>query len=267
MTKNSEQHQRAIEIEGKTVQDAIENGLKQLGLNKEDVEIKILNEGTPGLFGLMGSKAAKISIMPKPGRAGAGFSQSPESIRGAEPAPARPFTAPQKVSEEINKLLYKHVSEIVKLMNISEKQPSIKTEQTNEGFTVEIDFQDPVDGSLLIGKGGKTLSSFGTVIQSMINHAFREKVEDSPLPRISIDVNNYRIKQEEKVKDNLARILDTVRRTGKPYSMNPMPARMRRLVHIALRDNPEFESYSEGDGDNRNVIIKPRESSIESRSR
>lgn len=245
-----------IEIEGKTVQDAIENGLKQLGLKRDEVEIKILSEGAPGLFGLMGSKAAKISMWPKMKAEG-----------GKTIASQAQFSVSQKISDEIRKSLLQHMTEIISLMKISEKRPLIKVETSDAGFSIDINFQDSEDGSLLIGKGGRTLSALGTIIQSIINHEFKDKITNSPLPRISVDINQYRIRQEEKTKDNVARILDTVRKTGKPYRLNPMPAKMRRVVHISLKDNPEFESFSEGEGDMRRVVIKPRTSPLESENR
>jgi len=253
MAKRGEQLNPAepVEIEGKTIQDAIDKGLNQLGLKREEADIRILSEGTPGLFGLMGSRAAKISIR----------------LKSAGGAPSSPFTAPKKVSEEIKHSINSHIAEIIKLMNISAQAPKITVESTETGFSANIDFQEAGDSSLLIGKGGKTLSSLGTIIQSVINNEFRGKIGDSPLPRISIDINQYRVQQEEKIKENVVRILETVRGTGKPFRMNPMTARLRRLVHITLQDNPEFESVSEGEGDLRRVVIQPRTEPLESNSK
>ncbi|MEW6040472.1 MAG: R3H domain-containing nucleic acid-binding protein, partial [Elusimicrobiota bacterium] len=127
-------------------------------------------------------------------------------------------------------------------------------------------FQDPTDGSLLIGRGGRSLFSLEIILQSIINHEFRGKIESPPFPRIMADVNQYRMRQEEKIKNTIARTMELVRKTGKPQQLEPMPARMRRMVHIYLKENPEFETHSEGIGDMRRVVIKLR-SSVESRGK
>lgn len=221
-----------IEVEGKTVEDAIQKGLEILGLPREKVEIKILDEGTSGLFGLMGSKSAKVRLQPK------------QSIKKIE------------FNSDMGKFLKKCIVDLIGLMGLKRQKYEIEVKQEQDVVQVNLSFPEEKTGSLLIGKNGKTLQALNTVVQSIFNHKYKDS-QNKP-PRISIDINNYNLRQEQKIKDIVNRAIKIVSKTKKPYTLQPMNPRMRRFVHLILKDSKEFQTVSEGEGANRRVVIKPK---------
>ncbi|MBU0951507.1 MAG: Jag N-terminal domain-containing protein [Elusimicrobia bacterium] len=220
----------AVEFEGKTAEEAIKKGLEQLGLTKESADIKIIDEGASGLFGLMGSKPARIKIQP----------------RGHQ----------EKADERLEKSIKDHLYKMFQLMSFTEEKPEINVSQSEECL-VEVEFKDNKLSSLLIGKNGKVLRAIEIVLQSMLNKEFRGKIES--IPKILVDVNKYTVRQKEKIKEEVNEALETAKKSGKPVRLTPMPPQLRKYVHVLLQDNPDFETISEGEDEQRRIVIKPRE--------
>lgn len=108
------------------------------------------------------------------------------------------------------------------------------------------------DLGLLIGRRGDTLLS----LQYLVNHILSRQFPGRG--GVSIDVEHYRHRRESQVMQLAQRMADRVRETGNPITLEPMPAAERRLIHLALADDPELETNSIGEGDNRKVVISAR---------
>ncbi|OIP81031.1 hypothetical protein COT83_03570 [Candidatus Peregrinibacteria bacterium CG10_big_fil_rev_8_21_14_0_10_44_7] len=110
------------------------------------------------------------------------------------------------------------------------------------------------DSSLLIGKHGENMQALQTVAKLIVYKKFPEKKDFS----LTLDVNNYRSRQEDSVIEMANRKADYVRQTGKSQSLPPMSPYFRRVVHMHLMQ-PEFddlETESHGQGSYRQVKIK-----------
>ena len=223
--------QKELEVSGKNIEEAISSGLKELNCSKDDVEIKILDEGTTGLFGLMGAKPAKVLLTLKK-------------------------EDQQKISEitkkEIDadfdlacKNVKNYIEKIVSMMNININD--IKVNHNNETINVEV-FTD--SGSLLIGKSGQSLNALEYIVQLMLN------TNPSTRVKVTIDTENYRQKQQERLKTIVNKAIEYVKRTKKIYRFDPMSAKERKFIHNYLKEFPEFETFSEGEGSKRKVGVK-----------
>lgn len=215
-----------IEVEGKTVEAAITEGLAKLGVSREQVEIKILNEGTTGLFGLMGTKPARVLLVTKEG-----VHVQRHAVDYAE--------AQALVKEALSKIL--------SFMHFDAQQ--ITTGVKDEQVTADI---KSTDGSLIIGKNGQTLAALEHAVNLIVNK------NESTRVKVVLDTENYRGKQEERLVSMARKAADQVKTSGKAYRFDPMPAKDRRIIHLALKDNPDVESFSEGEGPFRKVGVKPR---------
>ncbi|MGI8926451.1 MAG: RNA-binding cell elongation regulator Jag/EloR [Tepidiformaceae bacterium] len=109
------------------------------------------------------------------------------------------------------------------------------------------------DLGLLIGRRGDTLAAFQYIVNIIVSRRFPER------PGVTIDVEHYRHRREEHIVSVAQRMADRVRETGSPITLEPMTAAERRLVHIALADDPELWTNSIGEGENRKVVISTRE--------
>ena len=103
-----------------------------------------------------------------------------------------------------------------------------------------------------IGRRGDTLVAFQYLVNLIVTRRFPGR------GGVSIDVEHYRHRREDQVTSLARRMADRVRQTGSPITLEPMSAAERRLVHIALADDPELETNSVGEGDNRKVVISAR---------
>lgn len=216
-----------LEVEGKTVEDAIADGLAKLGVSRDKAEIKILNEGTTGLFGLMGTKPARVLIVTKDGAA----SSASGSVNMA--------LAQKRVKEVL--------VEIFKLMGITFSNIAVTV--ANDQVCADI---SSTDSSLLIGKGGQTLESLEHVVNLILNKEPETRV------KVSLDTEKYRARQEERLIAIAKKGAEAAISSGKIYRFDPMSSKDRRVIHMTLKDHPDVETFSEGEGAFRKVGVKPK---------
>ena len=223
---------KELEISGKNIEEAIETGLKQLNCSKEDVELKVLDEGTKGLFGLMGAKPARVLLT---------IIDKVKSKNSEEN---------KKENKEIDfELACKNVKEylerIISLMNININD--IKISHNEDTINVEISTDS---GNLLIGRAGQCINALEYVVQLMLNTNSKTRA------KVGIDIENYRQKQEERLKAIANKAIEYVKRTKKIYRFEPMSAKERKFLHIYLKNIGGFDTFSEGEGLKRKVGVK-----------
>jgi spoIIIJ-associated protein len=221
---------KEIEVEGKTVEEAISKALSELKADIEQVDIKIINEGKAGLFGLMGATPALVKVSLK------------ESAGTQNEISARAKTI---------------VDTILAKMKVDSA-----TEITSEGNTIIIDIES-LDSALLIGKKGQTLEAFQYIVNLMINKEIKAglykgiTLEDKY--KIIIDTEGYLIRREETLVKLAKNLAEKVINSGKKAVLEPMSSHDRRIIHLALQGMPGVKTESEGEGAFRRIVIYPAE--------
>ena len=115
---------------------------------------------------------------------------------------------------------------------------------------IEISVTGP-DASLLVGKKGQTLDA----VQYLVNRIVGRRVgEHKP---VLLDADGYRDRREASLVELAQQLSEKAQAEGKIVALNPMNARDRRIVHLTLRDTPGISTRSEGDGDDRHLLIVP----------
>jgi spoIIIJ-associated protein len=125
------------------------------------------------------------------------------------------------------------------------------------GGQVDVRSRDPLtlnvrmdDGlGLLIGRRGETLASLQLLVNLIVSHQTKHR------QRIVVDVEDYRLRREENLRQLAFRIAQQVRQSRRAIPLEAMPANERRIIHMALSDSPDVMTHSEGEGDQRRVII------------
>lgn len=107
------------------------------------------------------------------------------------------------------------------------------------------------DPGKVIGRAGRTLAALEFITNAVIN-----RDEDSRV-RVSIDVGGYKRRRDERLRGEARKAASRVRKTGRPVELEAMSAAERRVVHMALADDPDIVSESSGEGKNRHVVVKP----------
>lgn len=108
------------------------------------------------------------------------------------------------------------------------------------------------DSGLLIGRDGQTLSALQYLASCIVSRRLGAAV------RVQIDAGDYRNRQLEKLRALALEMADKVKETAKPQSTRPMSAYLRRVVHMALQDDPDVQTHSKGEGSLKRVVIVPR---------
>jgi len=104
---------------------------------------------------------------------------------------------------------------------------------------------------MLIGRHGRTLDSFQFLINRMVNKRLETPV------RIVLDINDYRKRKTENLKKMAIRVGEKVKSKGHPLTIGPFDAHDRRLIHIALKEDPSVRTESLGEGKLKKITIMP----------
>jgi len=223
----------SVEVSAKTVDEAIDIALEDLGLKRSQVDIEVLTPGKPGLFGLGGEQArVRVTALVEPIR-------RPAEDGEEEPIPEELLGERVEIKDlDAEEVQYAHqfLRELLVLMDIIADVSVREPETAADGLgraTAVLDVEGE-DLGLLIGRRGSTLSA----LQYLINVLVTRKLGSRVL--VTVDVEAYH------------------RQSRRPMTLEPMPAAERRIIHIALADDPSVMTASTGFGEGRKVVIRPR---------
>ena len=207
-----------MEMTAKTVEEAIEVGLHELDAARDEVEVEVLNPGKPGFLGIR-SELARVRIRKLSDNEGAS----------------------SKAMETVSKLL--------ELMNVSAVSTlSSAFDPEAGGPLIDIEGED---SGLLIGRRGETLRAYQFIVNIIVNSNRDQSV------RVTLDVEQYRNRRQSSLKEMARRTAERVVASGRSGPLEPMTPADRRIVHMALSDNPRVTTESNGRGSGRGVVISP----------
>ena len=220
-------------FEGKTTNEAIEIGLKQLNVSKNQVEIKVLeNEDKRSFFSILTPRVVKVEIKIK--------DQKEEKTKRKE----------NKIiefsEEEINSVkvaVEEFLKEFKEKLKVSEIEYIIKTE--NNKILIDIDGNDV---GFLIGYRGETLNALQTIITNIASKQGKVKV--------LVNVAGYREKREKDLQILAGKIASSVIKTKKKITLEPMSAFERKIIHTKLQENDKVKTYSIGEEPYRKVVVE-----------
>lgn len=250
----------SVETSAKTVEEAVAKALRQLGLDRSQVDVEIVSPGRPGILGF-GGEPARVVVRPReerprpasigptttPGRAG-----RPEGPARVSSPPPPPVGGPP--ADEATAAAIDIVEHLLKLLRIDAHVTSRPPVTPGDGVGMVTSVLDihGEDLGLLIGRRGETLASLQYVVNLMLARRLHKRA------MVGIDVSGYRRRREESLRSLARRVADQVRRTGQSMTLEPMPPAERRIVHLTLADNPDVLTVSIGEGEGRKVAITPR---------
>jgi len=271
-----------LEIIAPTVEEALAQGLAQLGLPADAVSVEVLDSGNKGLFGLgrrqvrvrltvngpdgapapkteptlaskpnrvagpvKETKSASVASSPKEKKAGAPVQnkvEKPVAVKAESPAPHDEIL--DKTEEMISKLLHH--------MGLRGQVSAHYSEDDQaERRSIYVDIRGD-DLSALIGRHAETLIAFQHVASLIVGKEIQQWVQ------LTVDVEGYRSRREKQLKQLANRMADQVIKTGRKATLEPMPASERRVIHIALRSHPAVTTESIGEDPRRKIVILPK---------
>lgn len=228
---------KPLEISAKTVEEAIQIAMNQLNASREEIKVDVLSEGKSGIFGV-GTEKAVIQV---------------ERL-----SPMSELEEDEHNKKNVAEVTEEILETLLDLMDIEAitLPESLQTTNGEEQVTAPLAFNiQGEDLGILIGRRGQTLAALQYVVRLIINHQMKVWTP------VVIDVEGYKQRRSEALQALAVRMAEQVRLKGMPFTLEPMPAYERRIIHLALTDHPDITTESIGEGDARKVVILPDQGS------
>lgn len=236
-----------LEIIAPTVEEAISQGLEQLGLTAADVSVEVLDAGSKGLFG-MGGRQVRVRLTVH----GPGGAPASPSDREADSA-SGPEAAAEKNQDQLLNQTEDVISKLLHKMGL-EAQVSAHYDESDkpDRRSIRVDVRGR-DLSAMIGRQAETLNAFQYIASLMVGKEAQEFVQ------LSVDVEGYRARREKQLRQMAQRMADQAMKMGRRVAMEPMSAAERRIIHMELEGHPAVTTESTGEEPRRKVTIVPKE--------
>jgi spoIIIJ-associated protein len=252
---------RSVVASGKTVEDAIDNGLAMLQVARDQVDVEVITSGSRGVLGF-GAENARVKLLvklpPEPKR-----EPEPEpepepqlepEMTPAESLPAADQSQPESDEEAAGKIGHEILSQLLRLMNIQASvEIMVGYELADEGEPPPVVLNiTGEDLGILIGRRGDTLRALQYLVRLMVSHQLKRWTN------LVVDVENYVVRRRRTLESLAQRVAEQVARSGRTQALEPMSPYERRVIHMALRKNPDVTTQSVGEGERRKVTIIPK---------
>jgi spoIIIJ-associated protein len=277
---------QSYEYTAKTVEAAVDEGLRDMGVSRDQIDIEVVQEGSRGILGIGASDAvvrlsrkaasAPAKVQPQeasalPAAAGVDAVAEPEESAdtdGASPAAEISPTADDEPSSiqtddslsesdeeedgddaELEDIAFDLLSQMLRHLDIeAEIELSWLEDEEDGDRPLNLNVVGD-DLGILIGRNGETLASIQYLIRLMVNQELHR------WKNIVIDIDSYKQRRAEQLNQMAQRLAEQVVASGRPASLEPMPASERRLVHMALRNHQQVYTASTGEDQRRKVQI------------
>jgi spoIIIJ-associated protein len=243
-----------LEVIADSVDEAVEQGLAQLGLPKDSVNVEIVDPGSRGFLGIGGRQARVRLTVRQEGEAAA----EPQSAARGKPKPAATSTQPgagvatPAGGDELLETTSATVHTLLSKMKVDAEITTAYGESDDDGdVPVLVDIRGE-DLSVLIGRRSETLNALQYIAGLIVSKQAGRYVQ------LVLDVEGFRNRREKQLRQLARRMAEQAVSTGKRQVLEPMSAADRRVIHIELREDTSVTTESIGADPNRKVTIVPR---------
>ena len=246
---------RYIDVTGKTEEEAIRAALSQLGLERDDVSVEILERSKSGFLGI-GSSPAKVRVSyeldvaeePEVPQAKPAEKKPVEKKPEGKPEPA-PEKQPEQPAAPVSETedadrIRAFLTGLLEHMDCR-AQVQVYEEEKNR-YKVILEGQRL---GALIGRWGETLDAIQQLTNYAVNSGRDKRV------RIHVDAENYRAKREQSLESLANKVAGKVLKYRRSVTLEPMNAYERHVIHTALQETPDITTYSIGTEPNRRTVV------------
>ncbi len=239
--------EKSVKSSGRSVEDAIQNGLVELNVARDQVEVELLNSVSddperPVLVQLTVREEAEPSFATMPPVAA-----RPTENLGAASIKAEASSEPQTIDAIAKQVL----ETLLGGMGIRSQVVVHRDTENNEGPDFVLDIVG-ADLGILIGRRGETLRDLEYIARLIVSSKTHSN------ERFAVDVEGYRSRRERVLRELAKRMADRVKQNRQPITLEAMPPNERRIVHITLKEHPTVKTQSIGEGERRRVMILPK---------
>ena len=220
--------------EGKTTNEAIEKGLKELKVSKSQVEVKVLeSDDKRSFFSILTPRVVKVELILKEKTEKENVTKK---VTRKEPSEKSIEIAMDAVEEFLKKFVTK----------LPGKEFTYNVREENKNILVDMDSEDR---GYLIGYRGDVLNALQQILNNIANKDTDEKT------RVLLNIGGYKEKREKDLQDLADKIAGTVIKTKKSITLEPMTSYERKIIHTKLQENPKVFTHSIGEEPNRRLVV------------
>jgi spoIIIJ-associated protein len=252
----------SLEFEDKNVEMAVKKACEKLNIPREKLKHDVISYGSTGIFGLVGTKKARIRVtIPKKSK--------DVNLEDSHRKKQKTVSVGQTVKDtdsqmdiatdqiELSSSSGEDPKEIgrealQRIIDLITTEATISVEERSNRFFFKI---KGGNSAVLIGKRGQTLEAIQYIVEKIVNKKRKDRVG------IQVDVEGYLEKRRLSLEKTAFRLAEKVKRTGKPATMGQMNSHDRRIVHICLKDDNMVRTQSMGEGILRKLVIFPKKNS------
>ena len=277
-----ERRRQSVTVSAKTVDEAIAEAERELGVPRDRLDITVITEGSKGFLGMRAENARILAMVvggapaapppaapaQRPVHEGADVAGGPVGVAAEEEGE---FVAAEEYADEEGEEEPEEGEE-------EPAEPAVRAEQRQETAGIAQDILETLlrqmdirgrvairtignpivldvetdNGGLLIGRRGDTLSALQYIVNVLVGKRTRRWT------KVVVDVERWRERREETLRALALRQAERVRQQRRPIALDPMPANERRIIHLALQGHRDVTTHSEGEEPNRRLIITPK---------
>lgn len=226
-------------FEGKTTNEAIEKGLRELKVTKNKVDIKVLeSEDKRSFFSILAPRVVKVEMKLK--------ENAKESITANIMKEIKKENIEKKnidmttIKANVEAFLNDFIS------NLPTKDVTYKIDTESNNIMIDMNGEDT---GYLIGYRGEVLNSIQNVITNIANKGNKDKI------KVMLNIGGYREKREKDLENLAIKIAASVVKTGKSITLEPMTAYERKIIHTKLQENSKVTTYSVGEEPYRKLVV------------
>ena len=220
---------RTIIVEGKTTNEALEKGLKELNVSKNMVEYKQIEDANKrSFYSILAPRVVKLEITVK--------DENIQEVHKEKRKKIMEEDELKKAEEKIQNFLKSFLPEDIKF----------ETKIENTEILVNLDGEEI---SYLIGYRGETINALQNILSVITNN------EQNLKAKVFLDVSGYKEKRIKTLENLAEKMSKTVIRTRKPITLEPMTAYERKIIHTALQNNDKIKTFSKGEEPHRRLVI------------
>ena len=229
---------KVIISEGKTTNEAIEKGLKELKTTKNKVEIRVLDQEKRSFFDILAPRVVKVELTLKDD-----LESNVKENEFVEKIHSKVEISQEKL-EKVKGNIDIFLNDFLAKIDDSHSY-TIDIEDSNILVNIE-----GMESGVLIGYRGETLNAMQTLLTSIANKNNDNRV------KVYLNIDNYKVKREKALEELAVKISKTVLKNNKSITLEPMNAYERKIIHSKLQDNKNIRTHSIGEEPNRRIVIE-----------
>ena len=238
----------SYEFEGKTAEEAINNASRELNISAENLEFDIIEPGSAGIFGLVGTRKTKIRVTLAKDTDDLDEDDF-DIIDKIDPAIESSTENIEEVEKDDNEYFDIARDALDNILKLIPVETTVTGNSSNGKISLVIEGDT---SGLLIGRKGKTLDALQYIVNKIANKSADKKL------KVIIDSENYRQRRIDSLTQMALKIGNKAKKFKKPFSTSPLNPHDRRIVHLALKNVEKLETRSRGEGLHKRVVVIPK---------